>query len=791
MAAEAPVPSTSSPDRLQPSRPGLVALAVFVAASLTLCWPVLVGAFLPGSDQYLSGYAFRHFAAEYWREHHAIPLWNPYIFAGMPYVGGMHGDIFYPTAWLRWILPTGTAMGLGFALHFVVAGAGMYAFLRGLRLSWGAAVVGGLAFELSGIVASLISPGHDGKLFTTALAPLLFLALLRAVRAPRVDRFALVALVIGLSLHGHPQLSYYLLVAAGLWTLFLVFGDPERSRNTPRWVPLAAALGAVLLGAGLYTIQGVPFYEYIPYSPRAGGASSAGWEYMTAYSMPIDELMSTFLPQFNGIKDLYWGQNGFKLHTEYIGVSVLVLAGLGLGGKDQRHIRWAVAAIGMFFLLISLGSHTPFYRVWYELMPGMNKVRAPGSAFFLVALPVCVFAGFGADRVLAASANRSRLLIGAGIFAALGALGAVGALQGITEGLAAGSGRIDAALANAGELRLGSVRLLLFAALAGGVFLAVGARRLRGLVAVAAMGAVVLADLWSIDRRFVEIEGESAELFQDDAITRRIKEAPMPYRVWQPAGGQISALAPYPGSWLMGVHVPTLFGYHGNELHAFDELLGGKNLWQNQLSPVMLDLFAIRYVLLRQEQELPRYHKILEGKTTVGSDAVLYEADTVPPYVRLMAGAIKVPREQIPGIVNDPRFPALAVALYDDSSTVSPVDLGNDPPAPATARAQVTEWEPGRMAVAIEGQDTRELYLVVSENWYKDWRATVDGRPVVPLAAHSTLLSVPIPPGAKEVRFEVRSDAYRLGRLLTLLSALVVVGLLVAPRLTARRTADG
>jgi hypothetical protein len=421
----------------------------------------------------------------------------------------------------------------------------------------------------------------------------------------------------------------------------------------------------------------------------------------------------------------------------------------------------------------------------------MNKVRAPGSAFFLVAFPVCVFAGFGADRVLAAAANRSRLLAVAGAFAALGALGAVGALQGITEGLAAGSGRIDAALANAGELRLGSLRLLLFAALAGGAFLAVGARRLRGLAAVTVMGAVVLADLWSIDRRFVEIEGKSTELFQDDVITRRIKETPMAYRVWQPAGGQIAALAPYPGSWLMGVQVPTLFGYHGNELHAFDELLGGKNVWQNQLNGVMLDLFAIRYVLLRQESALPRYHKILEGKTTVGSDAVLYEADTVPPYVRLMAGAIKVPGEQIPGIVNDPRFPALTVALYDDSSSVSPVDVGNEPPAPATARAQVTAWEPGRIAVTIDGQDARELYLVVSENWYKDWRATVDGRPVVPLAAHSTLLSVPIPPGAKDVRFEVRSDAYRLGRLLTLLSAVIVVGLLVAPRLAARRTADG
>jgi hypothetical protein len=310
----------------------------------------------------------------------------------------------------------------------------------------------------------------------------------------------------------------------------------------------------------------------------------------------------------------------------------------------------------------------------------------------------------------------------------------------------------------------------------------VSARRLRGLVAVTAMGAVVLGDLWSIDRHFAEVEGKSSELFQDDVITRRIKEAPLPYRVWQPSGGY-RELAPYPGSWLMGVHVPTLFGYHGNELHAFDELLGGKNLWANQISPVMLELFGIRYVVLGQEQEIPRYHKILEGTTTVGSTAVLYEADTVPPYVRLMAGAIKVPGEQIPAIVNDPRFPALSVALYHDSSSVSPIDLGDAAPAPAAATARVTDWEPGRMMVAIEGRDDRELYLVVAENWYKDWQATVDGRPVTPLAAHSTLLSVVVPPGAKEVRFEFRSDAYRLGRLLTLLSALIVAGMLVAPRL--------
>ena len=64
----------------------------------------------------------------------------------------------------------------------------MYAFAPGAAARAGpAAVIGGLAYELTGIVASLVRPGHDGKLFVSALAPLALLALLRAIRDRRVS----------------------------------------------------------------------------------------------------------------------------------------------------------------------------------------------------------------------------------------------------------------------------------------------------------------------------------------------------------------------------------------------------------------------------------------------------------------------------------------------------------------------------------------------------------------------------------------------------------------------------
>jgi hypothetical protein len=775
-------PESTSVPPFEPRRPALVAGVVFLLAALTLCWPMLAGRWLLGDDQYVAGYGFRLFGAEMFRATGHVPEWNPYLFGGLPFIAAQHGDIFYPTAWLRWILPIDTAMNIGFGSHIVLAGICLYAFLRALRVSWTGAVIGGLSYELSGIVASLVRPGHDGKLFVSALAPLALLALLRAIRERRLSGYGLLALVVGLAmLAPHYQMAYYLLVACALWTVYLVFLDPERPAGL-RWPrELALAFAAVALGLAIAAIQIIPFLQYIPYSPRGVGGPSTGWDYAILFSMPPEEIVTTVLPQFNGVLDHYWGRNFFKLHTEYLGAIVMVLAWLGVTDRSRRRLVQALGAIALLFLLVSFGGHTPFYYAWYEIMPMMKKVRAPGMAFFLVALPVAVYAAFGTDRLLKRDVPPRALLVPLAVLGGLALLGVVGVLQAVAVVLASAEQAARVA-ANAGELQAGALRLLVVVLVGGGVLWAVWRGRLAGGMAATGLAIAMVGDLWSVDRLFFEFRDPPSVTFADDAVTSHLRAVPKPYRVLD-AGV-------YQGSYLMAHDIQAVLGYHGQEIRFYDELLGGKGQWRYAGNPNLLDLLAVRFLLLPEVQPVPGFHQVVGPVTTTpGSPAVLFERDTTPAYARVVAGAAKLAEDQIIPTVLDQRFPYNQIALYSDTASLSPDKiLPGQPAGPAPVTAKVAEWAPGQMRIALSGSASDSTYLVIGENWYPDWHATVDGKPAPVHRADYTLLSVVLPPGAHDVRLWFASSAYARGKLVTAVALLITLGLLALPLWRRRRS---
>jgi hypothetical protein len=540
-------------------------------------------------------------------------------------------------------------------------------------------------------------------------------------------------------------------------------------------------LAAVIVGIGITGLQVLPFLEYIQYSPRAAGGPSTGWEWVNTYAMPPSELFTLVLPEFNGVLDRYWGSNPIKFHTEYVGVMAVALACFAWGDATRRRLVIAFVTGAVLFQIISFAGHTPLYRIFYEVVPMLTKMRAVGMVFFLVAFCLAILAGIGTERLLGGQVTRRRALITFGGLGLIALLGITGVLQALAQTLAIPE-RMEAVLANGEAIRTGALRLMLFVLLGGGVVWAATAGRLKAAGLAAALVVVTTADLWSIDRLFYIFSPRATELFRDDAVTTYLKQQPMPYRVLNWGGT-------YPQSTLMAYRIPTVLGYHGNELRSYQELGGKDQGWQNLLSPNVWDLLAVRFVILPDTQQVPGFHRVAGPEPSVfGGTAVVYERDTIPPYARVMPFAAKAPEAQIAPTVPNPRFPVSHIALYPDTSSVQ-VGPIPQPLTPPTVTATVTEWKPGAMKISLSGQATAPGYLVVAENWYPDWSATVDGSPVEVRRADHTLLSVVVPPGAREVSLRFDSAAYRKGKMVSLFSLLLALGAIALPGLRARRTA--
>ncbi|HEV8265506.1 MAG TPA: hypothetical protein VGQ06_11180 [Gemmatimonadales bacterium] len=757
-----------------------------VAFVAILALPMLGGRWLAGplSDQYYSGYAFREWQAEQWRATGHIPLWNPMILGGLPYLAAVtHGDVLYPTSFLRLVLPAHTVTNLGFVLHYILAGLLTYLLLRRLSLSWGAGVVGGLAYQLSGIMVSYAHPGHDGKLFVSTMLPLALLALVAAVRDRRWWGYALLSLAVALCLLSpHVQTTYFLLIAAGLFALYLTFGETTTEPLRPRLERLALALAAVVVGFGVAMPQILPFLEYIPHSPRAAGYAGSG---TASYGVPWDHVPEFFIAGFTGEGmaeqgGTYWGSNPLKLHSEYLGLPVVALALLGAGDRRRRLVWW-LGGIGLLFLLISLGGATPFYRVWLAVMPLVQKTRAPGMAFFIVAFVTAVFAALGAARLERGEGRRhvTAWLVAAGAVALLAVAGAFGNLA---VSLAP-SARAGAAAALGPTIRLyaliGAVALAITALVALG--------RLAGRIPAAAFACclplVLAADLWRDGRRFwVYSPPPSQGIYREDALVARLRSEPRPLRVLD--------LGVYPQNVLMAHDIPQVLGYQGNELRYYDDLLGGRGEWGYLLGSTQLwSLLAVRYVILPDSVHIPGYHRVMGPvATAAGTRGYLLEADTAPPYARVVPAAVKLDDERIAPTLADPRLPGFdRVVLLASDAPVTPAPVSGWPP-PSPARAQVTSWRPGQMTIELDPAPASASYVLVSENWYVDWRAAVDGKPGQVLRGDDALITVPVAAGARRIELTYRSSTYNTGRLISLLSILILGAGTLVPRLRRMRS---
>jgi hypothetical protein len=313
-------------------------------------------------------------------------------------------------------------------------------------------------------------------------------------------------------------------------------------------------------------------------------------------------------------------------------------------------------------------------------------------------------------------------------------------------------------------------------------------RRLSARTTAIALVAIVGSDLWLNARAFWNYSRAPDELFAGDAIKARLHGIRPPFRIWDVEVPNRGVLSVYPGAALMADDISQLFGHHGNEPHAFDLLngrIGSSLTFRRAGNPRILDLFAVNYLLVQAgpaPDSIPGFRRTLtKVPTSSGYVATLFERELPSPYARLIPAALSAPLDSTITRVLDPAFPADRLVLLDSAMSPAPLSIPTELPSAVPNAVTVDDWVPGAMHLRLTQPATTPAYLVVSENWDRPWRAWVDGRETRVLRGDATLITVPVPAGARAVALRYQSAEYERGKFISLLALLVVLTGLVAP----------
>ena len=378
-----------------------------------------------------------------------LPLWNPFLFSGTPFLAEGQHSALYPFSVIDYILPLDKAYGWFTVSQLWLAGIFMYWFMRGLGSRRIGAVIAAIAYQLSAFfLASVVF-----QMVIAAAAWLPFLLLMvefviqrRSVlgKPTIIPWVALGGLGLGLCiLAGHVEFIYYSLLVMAFWAVCRL-STQIRSALKGRIALLrlgqsaVSLIALVVIGIGIGAIQFVPLLELAGQNFRDGSAS---FDTVRGYAYPPRHALEFLMPNVYGspaqhdyfdlfapagqqptivqwtrpdgsiATDTYWEIN--KNYVEgacYVGLLTLILAAIAVLDTVRNHlnpfrgITTMLALLSVISLAFVFG--TPLYALLYYGLPGVNQLHSPFRWVFPLTLALAALAGFGADALSQAHAKR-------------------------------------------------------------------------------------------------------------------------------------------------------------------------------------------------------------------------------------------------------------------------------------------------------------------------------------------------------------------------------------------------
>jgi hypothetical protein len=630
-----------------------------------------------------------------------LPLWNPHIFAGSPYLANPHTAMFFPLTWLVWLLPAAPALTLHALGKLMLIGAGTYWCGRVLALSHGAAFFGAVAFMLSGPVVAWL---HWPYATTMAFLPILVAVVERMRERGDARSVAVLAIAVALDLFaGYPQGAGWTAVVAAVWAL-------ARARGATGGA--LAFVGRFVAGIGLgclaAAVQLLPFLEYA----RESAVVAYREQWMPYLWLPPRAAVTWLVPFFFGGVRNFHGDWNFNVVTLTVGLVPWIMLPVALVVAFRRTATRVLTAFALAGAAIVYGA--PWFGAAVASLPvlgwGQSLRVAPVLSFALAML-----GAIGLDAVISAPLEQRRRV-------SVAVAGTAATLVGIV--FAAVVAHPEMLVSPSGRWRLTQHVAAFLAALIATSLITLRwlrrpEERVRWTVALVALELATLAPVAA----HVNGASDAAWLYPEPPVMRALNAATAEDHARILLGRHNLAM-------LYGLSEPT--GHDGMTPANLESIAGplgtGRTIGTIGSEPLgagavfsspVVDMLGVRWFVVPPQAGSPRPDATLRYDAP---DARVYENPRAMSRVFLVPAARCVTDVESRALVRRGLASAREVLLTGDCAG-APAGA----PDNAVGAAAIRQYASDRVVVDVAG--VTPAYLVLTDTWFPGWQATIDGAP--------------------------------------------------------------
>jgi hypothetical protein len=782
--------------------PYLLAIVIFVIASITYFNPILKGQKIKQSDiTQFKGMSKE--IVDYRAEKGEEPYWTGSAFSGMPaYQLSAH----YPNDFIKKVdsllrfLPRPADYIFLYFLGFLL-------LLTALNTEWKLAVLGALTFGFSTYLIIIFGAGHNAKAHAIGYMPMVMAGVIWVFKRKYLLGFIVTALAMALEINtNHPQMTYYL----GFCILILGVVKLIEAIKEKVYVPFikqsAIILFAMILGLGVNSTRLMAMKEYADASTRGKTeltiepdgslkkvTQGLSKEYITEYSYGLTETFNLFIPRFMGggtVEELgkdseyyklfknkygakaadeyskqvltYWGEQTIIEAPAYIGAVIIFLFFLGVFLVKGTFKKWLVAAT-IFSIVLSWGKNFDIItNLFIDYVPLYNKFRAVSS--IQVIAEICIpLLGILALKEFFSKNNieedKKNALKKA--FYILGGISVFFILFGSSlfafEGFRDGSlkqynieGLTEALISDRKSMLFhDSLRSLLLVSVSFGVLWFFIKNKLNQTKATIVFLALILFDLISVDINYVNKDSfERARNidtpFQKTAIDKEILKDKSHYRV---ANFNASPMQDGRTSYFHN----SVGGYHAAKMGRYQELFDYQ--MASKVNMEVLNMLNAKYIIFPNKGK-PALQQNPEANGNVWFVSKVKSVVSANDEIKAL-DSLKTNDEAV---------------IRKDIAITIPSTFEKD----STATIQLANYDV--TSLVYQTNTSKPQFAVFSEIYYKNgWNAYVDGKLTPHYRVDYVLRGMEIPIGKHKIEFKFEPTVIKKGNTITLTSYLLLL----------------